>query len=102
MDKGKRMDTTVIQENPTKTPYLSGFINGVWVGSSSNRTFDVLNPSTGNVIAQVADMGKVETEAAIDAAHNRFHSKEWYSLTAKDRSQLLKVYSQNPRPIADP
>ena len=36
-------------------------------------------------------MGSKEAEAAIDAAYNRFHSKEWYSLTAKDRSNLLKV-----------
>lgn len=67
------------------------FINGVWVSAANNKTFDVLNPATGNVIAQVADMGKAETEAAIDAAYNRFHSKDWYSLTAKDRSNLLKA-----------
>lgn len=69
----------------------SGFINGVWVGSSSNKTFDVSNPSTGKIITQVADMGRQETEAAIDAAYTRFHSKDWQSLTAKDRSNLLKV-----------
>lgn len=93
-----RLTTSVVARNSIFRKYSSanllldkGFINGVWVGATSNKTFEVLNPSTNNVIAQVADMGKGETEAAIDAAYNRFHSKEWQSLTAKDRSNLLKV-----------
>lgn len=98
LNVSQRLTTSVVARkcffrNHSSTNLLldKGFINGVWVGATSNKTFEVLNPSTGNVIAQVADMGKGETEAAIDAAHNRFHSKEWQSLTAKDRSNLLKV-----------
>lgn len=70
----------------------ASLINGNWVESKS--TFDVYNPSTGDVIQSVADMGVQETEAAIDAAYNRFHSKEWQVLTAKERSGLLKVNNQ--------
>ena len=66
-------------------------INGKWMDAQSKKTFEVYNPSTGDVIQNVPDMGKQEAEAAIDAAYSRFHSREWQLLTAKERSVLLKV-----------
>lgn len=42
-----------------QTGYL---VNGTW--HSASTTFDVLNPSTGEVLAKVAKAGKEETEQA--------------------------------------
>ena len=47
-----------------------GFIDGAWVSASSGKTFEVKNPANGNVIASVPDMNAVDTNKAIDAAHN--------------------------------
>ena len=66
----------------------SGFINGKWVNSSNGKTFSIKNPATGEVIAEVPDMGKTDTEKAIKAAHQAL--KEWKKLTGKERCQMLK------------
>ncbi|WP_312585612.1 NAD-dependent succinate-semialdehyde dehydrogenase [Atlantibacter sp.] len=65
-----------------KTGYL---VNGEW--RQADTTFDVLNPATGEVIAQVAKAGKKETQAAINAASKAFPA--WREKTAKERATLL-------------
>lgn len=64
------------------------YIAGEWRGSASGATFDVKNPSTGETIANVPDMGASETNAAIDAAVKAF--SEWHQLTGKERSAILR------------
>ncbi len=66
------------------------FINGGWV--SGSKQFDVTNPSTGEVIARVADMGKGETDKAIAAADKAFPL--WAAKTAKERGAILKKWYQ--------
>ncbi|WP_165463219.1 NAD-dependent succinate-semialdehyde dehydrogenase [Atlantibacter sp.] len=65
-----------------KTGYL---VNGEW--RQADTTFDVLNPATGEVIAQVAKAGKKETQEAINAASKAFPA--WREKTAKERATLL-------------
>lgn len=49
-------------------PSTGGYIDGQWVMAEEGRTFPVINPATGEVLAQVARMGRNETCRAIDAA----------------------------------
>ncbi|XP_068156809.1 succinate-semialdehyde dehydrogenase [NADP(+)] GabD [Drosophila tropicalis] len=67
-------------------------INGSWVDSSTCATFDVKNPASGEVITSVPDMTVEDAQKAIKAAKDAFESKEWRSLTGKDRSNLLKKW----------
>lgn len=69
-------------------------INGEWVSSSSNAELAVTNPANGSIVGHVPDLDVHDVHKAIDAAHKTFHSNEWSSLTAKDRSTLLKVCIQ--------
>ncbi|OHV78238.1 NAD-dependent succinate-semialdehyde dehydrogenase [Ensifer sp. LCM 4579] len=55
-----------------------------WTGP----TFEVLNPSTGELLATLPDMGTDETRAAIDAAQAA--QALWASKPAKDRSAILR------------
>lgn len=66
-------------------------INGEWVSASSNAEVAVINPANGSIVGQVPDLDVTDVQKAIDAAHTTFHSNEWSSLTAKERSGLLKV-----------
>lgn len=66
------------------------FINGEWV--DTGKTFDVINPATGKVLAQVTDCGSKETEQAIEAAHIAF--PQWAAKTAKERAEVLKKWYQ--------
>lgn len=61
-------------------------INGEWV--ETDTTFAVLNPATGEEIAQVADVPIETVRAAIDSAH--IAQKEWAKQTGKERAGILR------------
>jgi len=65
-----------------------GFVGGAW--ETRNQTFDVTNPATGDVIAQVADMDVRDTAAAINAAH--IAQKEFAKWTGKERAAVLRKW----------
>jgi succinate-semialdehyde dehydrogenase/glutarate-semialdehyde dehydrogenase len=68
----------------------SGFIDGSWTAGDATGTFDVVNPSTGEVLATLPDMGAAETAVAIDAAYAA--QPAWAALPAKDRSAVLRKW----------
>ncbi|SFN26936.1 succinate-semialdehyde dehydrogenase / glutarate-semialdehyde dehydrogenase [Izhakiella capsodis] len=78
---------TLQQHELFQTGYL---VNGQWLSLSDS--FEVLNPATGEVIANVARAGKRETEDAIEAAYRAF--PEWRARTAKSRSEILYRWYQ--------
>ena len=65
-----------------------GLINGQWVPGSSR--FDVLDPATGRKLADVANLGPADAEAAIAAANAAWPA--WRSKTAKERSIILRKW----------
>ena len=67
-----------------------GYVNGQWVGDDANSRFDVTNAYSNEVISSLPDMGKKETDEAIDAANNAW--PEWRARTAKDRAGILKKW----------
>src|SRR5581483_2090698 len=44
------------------------YVDGAWVDADSGETFPVVNPATGETIAEVPRMGAAETRRAIEAA----------------------------------
>ena len=66
------------------------FINGEWIDSQDNKSIEVNNPATQEIIGKVPNCGKKETSIAIKAAENSW--KEWRSKTAKERSNILKKW----------
>lgn len=64
------------------------YIDGQWVDAASNMRFDVTNPATGELIAQVVSAGAKEARLAIEAAERALPS--WRAKTAKERSVLLR------------
>ena len=63
------------------------YIDGAWMDGSLGR-FDVLNPSDGSKLVEVANCGARETQQAIAAAERALPA--WRARTAKDRSALLR------------
>ncbi|PLR32354.1 succinate-semialdehyde dehydrogenase (NADP(+)) [Chimaeribacter californicus] len=70
-----------------KTGY---FVAGEW--RQAGETFEVLNPATGEVLANVAKAGEAEAHAAIAAAAGALPA--WRSKTAKERSEILYRWYQ--------
>ena len=46
----------------------AGFINGEWIGAEQANRFDVNNPYSQKLICTLPEMGKYETQSAIEAA----------------------------------
>lgn len=67
---------------------VEGFINGQWVKACNGKTFEVLNPASGDVIANVMDLCVQETQLAIESASEAFNT--WKMMTAKQRSSYLR------------
>jgi betaine-aldehyde dehydrogenase/aminobutyraldehyde dehydrogenase len=63
------------------------FIGGEWVDSSSGETLEVLNPATGEVIAEVPRATAEDVDRAVAAAEKAW--AEWQFKTPKDRMELL-------------
>lgn len=62
------------------------FLNGEWL--SGEQQFDVSNPATGERIASVPNLGPVDAERAIAAAHAAFPG--WAAKTGKERALVLR------------
>ena len=64
------------------------YIDGKW--RSGAKRFQVFNPATQAVIAEVPDLGAAETEEAIAAAHRAFPG--WAAKAAKERAQIMRAW----------
>ncbi|AHK46626.1 succinic semialdehyde dehydrogenase (plasmid) [Ensifer adhaerens OV14] len=64
-------------------------IAGEWVArSDTGQTFEVVNPSNGEVIATLPDMNRAEASRAINAAYKA--QKDWARRTGKERAGVLR------------
>jgi betaine-aldehyde dehydrogenase len=69
---------------------LRNFIGGTYVDDSAGATSDVVDPTTGQVVAQAPVSGAEEVDAAYEAADRAFG--EWGRTTPSERQQaLLKI-----------
>lgn len=66
------------------------FIDGQWTAAADGATFPVTNPADGALLAEVADLGAVETEAALVAASAAWPA--WRARTAKERAAILRAW----------
>ena len=64
------------------------FVAGEWVDAKDGATFAVTNPARGDVIAEVADLGRSGATRAIAAAETAM--KDWAARTAKERAVILR------------
>ena len=71
---------------------LKNFINGEWVASSSKETQNVINPATGETLAEVPVSSKDDVKKAVKAASDAFES--WWKTPVPDRARMLFDYHQ--------
>lgn len=73
------------------------YINGEWI--STDQTFEVKNPATGEILGSVSKSEEDETQSAIAAAKAAMSS--WSKKTAKERHDYLKRTAEVLRSRAD-
>jgi len=73
----------------TDAPVHGLFIDGRDVPASQPELLDVLNPATGEVIAQIAHADEVDVDRAVQSARAAFESSEWSSMSNRTRAKLI-------------
>jgi phenylacetaldehyde dehydrogenase len=63
------------------------FIDGRYVESQGNQSLDVINPATGQVIAQVSDAVAADIDAAVESSRRGF--KQWSQTAPAVRGHVL-------------
>ena len=63
------------------------FVGGEWSDAASGETMEVLNPATGEVIAEVPRCSADDVDRAVDAARSAL--SEWLDSTPQERGELL-------------
>jgi phenylacetaldehyde dehydrogenase len=64
------------------------FINGEWV-IASGATIDIIDPSSGQVIGQIADATDAEVDRAVAAARTAFDDGRWSGLPPMVREAMM-------------
>jgi acyl-CoA reductase-like NAD-dependent aldehyde dehydrogenase len=73
-------------------PRTEPFIHGKFVSTDALRRPDI-SPVDGRLLAEVADCGPQEIDAAVASARKAFDSSAWSALAAKDRKRALLAFA---------
>jgi len=76
-------------------------IDGQRVNASDGQTFDVYDPSSGDLLASVAKATKADVKRAVQSAHAALASKSWGGIAPAERSRMLFRMAQAIRDRAD-
>lgn len=78
---------------PQKNPdvhYNKLFINNEWVNAASGKMFPTINPSTEEIITEVAEGDKADVDLAVKAAKEAFRlGSPWRTMDASERGALM-------------
>src|ERR687894_1563859 len=75
----------------TETRVLKNFVNGEHVETADGRTYDLINPTTGEAFTQAPASGKEDVDRAFEAAAQAFDGG-WRDSTPSERQlALLKL-----------
>lgn len=64
------------------------FIDGAWCDGESGKLVELINPSTGDVLAQIARGSAIDIDTAVVAAQAALDG-EWGAMTALERGRIL-------------
>jgi 5-carboxymethyl-2-hydroxymuconate semialdehyde dehydrogenase len=82
-----RLESSV--ERFLAAPVRKMLIDGKWVEAASGKTFDTLNPATGEVLARVAEGDAEDVDRAVRAARRAFDGGPWRRMRPAERERLL-------------
>ena len=71
-------------------------IDGEWTAAAAGKTFDVMNPATGQVMAKAPVAGAADVDRAVKAARRAFDGG-WRDATAQERGRILLRLAEKMR-----
>ncbi|TQS42028.1 aldehyde dehydrogenase [Cryptosporangium phraense] len=69
--------------------YDSFFIGGEWVAPSDTSAFDVISPSSEEIVGRVPEAQKADVDAAVAAARKAFDEGPWPRSTPEERADAM-------------
>ncbi|WP_174292121.1 aldehyde dehydrogenase family protein [Sphingomonas bacterium] len=80
--------------NPAALAYVKAgpkqlYIDGKWTAAKSGETFDVIDPSTADVMVAVATGDAADIDLAVAAARKAFRDPSWARISPHQRSRYL-------------
>ncbi|MDP2494274.1 aldehyde dehydrogenase [Shimia thalassica] len=82
----------------------SAFIDGGYRPAASGKTFETLNPATGEKLADVAACAQDDVDFAVSKAREAFDDGRWSKMHPSDRKDVLirfaKLMTRNARELA--
>src|SRR5262245_27458652 len=73
-----------------QAPVKQLFIDNQWVDAAGGRTFEDVNPATGEVIAYIAEANTDDVDRAVRAARRAYDEGPWRTMKAMERAALLR------------
>src|SRR5437764_9510114 len=64
-------------------------IGGHWADAADGKTFETVDPATGEVLARVAEAGAEDIDRAVAAARKSFDRGTWRDLPPAERAKML-------------
>ena len=86
---------------PTTTTTEGLIIDGQRVNASDGQTFDVYDPSSGEVLASVAKATKADVARAVQSARAALDSKAWGGILPAERGRIMFRMAQAIRERAE-
>ncbi|OAL33185.1 hypothetical protein AYO20_07502 [Fonsecaea nubica] len=74
-----------------KLLHYKGFIDGQWADAASGKTFDLIDPGTGEKLATFPEMGAADVARAIDSASKTFVT--WKNTSGRERARMLRKWN---------
>jgi aldehyde dehydrogenase (NAD+) len=68
------------------------YVGGVWVEGVTKKTFQNINPATGEIVSEFQDSAPVDVDTAVEIAHDAF--RMWKNTPAPKRGEILYKASE--------
>ncbi|YCA45823.1 aldehyde dehydrogenase family protein [Bacillus sp. JZ8] len=87
------MNGTGVKLSEKVEKFLEGtkklYINGSFIESANGKTFETVNPATGEMLARVAEAEEEDINRAVEAARDAFDNGPWSRMGTAERSRLI-------------
>lgn len=70
------------------------FINGAFVDAGEGKTYDTINPATGELLARMAACSEKDVDRAVVAARNAFDSGVWSQAAPAQRKAVIRKLAE--------
>ena len=95
LEQARSLDVKALHKAAAKLkPETRHFIDGKFVSSKKGKTFQTINPATGDVIAEVARGDASDVDAAVKAARKAFKSGAWSRMAPRDRMAVVYKFAK--------